>query len=326
MLVKQPPHAMILLFLFFLIWFALQTLLSLPLIFVILPQVLNQAMVITPEGAGALTPETVESLLPALAPGRWAALLFTTVSLLATVGAVVSVRVLAAGPRLLDLGLRPRAGWLGQLALGLAIGPLMFLFILALEVLAGWAQVGPGSIGTGAFVAAFFTFVMVAVSEEILARGFVLQVLEQRYGTGIAIIGSSAIFSLLHSFNPSAGIAALIGLFAAGLLFAYAYLVTRQLWLPIGLHLSWNFSEGPIFGFPVSGLPGNGLLEVAVNGPALATGGAFGPEAGLVGLAGVGVAAGIIAWWRRATPRAPDGVESLDRASEPSSVSSDGPR
>ena len=117
------------------------------------------------------------------------------------------------------------------------------------------------------------------------------------------MIGSSAIFSLLHLFNPGASIPALIGLFAAGLLFAYAYLATRQLWLPIGLHLSWNLSEGPIFGFPVSGLPGQGLLEVDVSGPALITGGAFGPEAGLVGLLGVGIAATMIAVWQRATQR-----------------------
>jgi membrane protease YdiL (CAAX protease family) len=237
---------------------------------------------------------------------------------LATIGAVVLMRYLAGGPQLLDLGLRLRPGWLGQLALGLLIGPLVFLAILAVELVAGWARAAPGAISASMFGAAAITFGFVAISEEVLARGFLLQVLERRYGPAAAAIGSSAIFSLLHLFNPGAGIPALIGLFAAGLLFAYAYLATRQLWLPIGLHLSWNLSEGPIFGFPVSGLPGQGLLSVDVNGPALITGGAFGPEAGLVGLLGIGIAAGMIAVWQRATQRvdgaaAPEGRAADDR-------------
>jgi membrane protease YdiL (CAAX protease family) len=223
------------------------------------------------------------------------------------------MRSLAGGPRLRDLGLWTRPGWLGQLALGLLIGPLVFLVILAVELLAGWARVAPGNVSASMFGAAAITFACVAISEEVLARGFLLQVLERRYGTAAAAIGSSVLFSLLHLFNPGAGVPALIGLFAAGLLFAYAYLATRQLWLPIGLHLSWNLSEGPIFGFPVSGLPGQGLLELDVSGPALITGGTFGPEAGLVGLLGIGIAATMIAVRQRATPR-------VDAAAAPSAV------
>src|SRR5690606_10462502 len=112
----------------------------------------------------------------------------------------------------------------------------------------------------------------------------------------------SAIFALLHGFNPGFGLTALLGLFLAGLLFAQAYIVTRQLWLPIALHLSWNFAEGPLFGFPVSGLPGEGLLTVQLAGPEVVTGGAFGPEAGLVVIVGIAIAAGVLYMrgrWRR---------------------------
>jgi hypothetical protein len=137
----------------------------------------------------------------------------------------------------------------------------------------------------------------------LLIRGYTLQVLEQAWGIRTTVGASSAIFAGLHLGNPVAGWTASIGLVAAGLLFAYAYLATRALWLPIGLHLSWNLSEGPMLGFPVSGLAGAGLLETRVSGPELATGGNFGPEAGLVGLLGVGLGFLVIGLWTRRRAR-----------------------
>jgi membrane protease YdiL (CAAX protease family) len=304
---QRRPGALLQISLFLTIWPLLQALLTLPVVLGPLRAALDRMIVVERDGDSSFTLSlNLEPLLAALSPGGQAAIWLSAAGLLATIGAVVLVRFLAAGPRLLDLGLRPQPGWLSQLALGLAIGPVVFLAILLIEALAGWADVGAGSISAGAFGAAFVTFAFVAFSEEILARGFLLQVLERRYGAIGAAIGSSAIFSLLHIFNPGMGPSALIGLFAAGLLFAYAYLATRQLWLPIALHLSWNLSEGPIFGFPVSGLQGQGLLAVDVSGPPLITGGAFGPEAGLVGLIGIGLAAGIIVVWQRAARRTGD--------------------
>jgi membrane protease YdiL (CAAX protease family) len=170
----------------------------------------------------------------------------------------------------------------------------MFLAILLVLVVAGWATVERGTIGAEGLIAVFVTFVLVAFSEEVFARGWVFQMLERGRGTRVAVIGSSAIFALLHAFNPGFGLTALLGLFLAGLLFAQAYIVTRQLWLPIALHLSWNFSEGPLFGFPVSGLPGEGLLTVKPTGPEAVTGGVFGPEAGLVVVLGIGIASGVL--------------------------------
>jgi membrane protease YdiL (CAAX protease family) len=178
--------------------------------------------------------------------------------------------------------------------LGLALGPLMFLAILLALAAAGWAEVDGGTITARELLTAFVTFIFVGFSEEVLSRGWVLQVLERGRGKRAAVIGSAAVFALLHSFNPDFGLTALLGLFLAGLLFAQAYLVTRQLWLPIAMHLSWNFSEGPLFGFPVSGLPANGLLHVTPTGPEVVTGGGFGPEAGLVVVGGIALASAVI--------------------------------
>ena len=102
-----------------------------------------------------------------------------------------------------------------------------------------------------------------------------------------------------YAFNLAFELTALIGLLLASLLFAQAFLVTRQLWLPIVLHLSWSFGEGPLFGCPVSGLPAEGLLTVKVSGPEIVTGGAFGPEAGLVVVAGIALASAAIYGWGR---------------------------
>jgi hypothetical protein len=236
-------------------------------------------------------PGTMSSLMSASSGATLAVAAATAV---ATVLAVWIMRRFYGGPALLDLGLRRRPGWLADAVVGLVLGPTMFLSILLLLVAAGWVAVAPGTFDAGALAMAFVTFTFVAFSEEVMARGWVLQILERGRGTRAAVIGSAAVFALLHAFNPGFGLTALVGLFLAGLLFAQAYVVTRQLWLPLALHLSWNFSEGPLFGFPVSGLPGEGLLTVTPTGPDPVTGGAFGPEAGLVVVLGIALASAAI--------------------------------
>ena len=89
-------------------------------------------------------------------------------------------------------------------------------------------------------------------------------------------------FGIEHLSNPNSSWVAVAGIFFIGLFFAYGYLRTKQLWLPIGIHVGWNFFENAVFGFPVSGFDRPGLFRITVSGPDLWTGGAFGPEAGLV--------------------------------------------
>jgi membrane protease YdiL (CAAX protease family) len=254
----------------------------------------SEVIVVGPNGevSAQLEAEQLNALMSA---SSTATLGVAAATVLATFLSVWIMRRFFDGPALLDLGLRRRPGWLADTVVGLALGPLMFLAILLALVALGWASVEPGTIDGRGLLSAFLSFVLVAISEEVFARGWVLQVLEQGRGPQVAVIGSAAVFSLLHAFNPGFGLMALVGLFLAGLLFAQAYLVTRQLWLPIALHLSWNFSEGPLFGFPVSGLPGDGLLTIVPTGPAIVTGGVFGPEAGVIVVLGIAVASAAIA-------------------------------
>ena len=129
----------------------------------------------------------------------------------------------------------------------------------------------------------FFTiFVLVGWNEELLSRGYHLQTIASGLNLFWGVLISSAVFGLLHLGNPNATLVSAAGIFFAGIFFAYAYIRTRQLWLPIGLHLGWNFFEGVVFGFPVSGLDVYPLMRIEVTGPVIWTGGAFGPEAGLI--------------------------------------------
>jgi len=137
-------------------------------------------------------------------------------------------------------------------------------------------------------------------------RGYVLPVLEERYGTVAAVVANSLVFALLHLANPhSLNPMVMAGLFLAGVYFSVAYVATRQLWLPICGHAMWNIMEGPVYGLPVSGLemPAT-VLRVTVHGPAWGTGGSFGPEAGVPVLVTTLAWTGLV-WWaaRRLLPR-----------------------
>lgn len=167
---------------------------------------------------------------------------------------------------------------------GLMIG-LIFLGLWAL----GWLQIESfawqvenwGSV-TASILVMVALFTLVSWQEELLTRGYWLQNLSAGLSPSLGVLISSALFALAHWFNPNLNNQALLGLFLSGLFLAYGYLRTKQLWLPIGLHLGWNLFEGTIFGFPVSGQYQYQLIRQTVTGPDIITGGAFGPEAGLI--------------------------------------------
>jgi hypothetical protein len=147
----------------------------------------------------------------------------------------------------------------------------------------GWAwESTAGPAWLGELAAIFIAFLIVGFQEELLSRGYQLQNLVEGVGLPAALVISSILFALLHSFNPGASLFSTVGLTLAGLFLAYGWVSTRQLWLPIGLHIGWNLFEGPVFGFPVSGNATFRLIRHTVTGPGWLTGGEFGPEAGAV--------------------------------------------
>lgn len=145
--------------------------------------------------------------------------------------------------------------------------------------------------GAGVWV---FAFLLVGWYEELFSRGYQLQNLAEGLNMPLAVFLSSAFFSVEHLLNPAASTMSVLGIFTAGYFLAYGYLRTRQLWLSIGLHMGWNIFEGPIFGFPVSGIQTDALLLHTQVGPEILTGGAFGPEAGLILVPAIGLGAILI--------------------------------
>jgi membrane protease YdiL (CAAX protease family) len=212
-----------------------------------------------------------------------------------------------------DFGLRLDRKWWLDVGFGSILGAfLMTGVFLSMRVL-GWVSI-TGTAATNsalpfrlAFLLRALFFAVVAVNEELAFRGYQLKNLSEgfagnRIGPRRAIIGaflcSSLFFGLLHLTSENATLFSALTVFLAGLLLALPYLVTGELGLSIGLHFTWNFFEGTVYGFPVSGAsPGTHLLSIQQTGPSLWTGGAFGPEAGLLGLVWILLGCGLILWW-----------------------------
>jgi membrane protease YdiL (CAAX protease family) len=190
-----------------------------------------------------------------------------------------------------SLGLKIDRNAIEDVLAGFLIPALMMALIFLLERTFGWTEyIGiltePTPLETARviLVSGLVPFIIVGWQEELLSRGYHLQNLEDGINLPWAVVLSSVVFGAIHLNNPNSEqfIMVILGTSLGGVFFAFAYIRTRQLWLPIGLHIGWNFFEGPIFGFPVSGLQADGLFLHEVNGPEWITGGAFGPEAGVI--------------------------------------------
>lgn len=200
------------------------------------------------------------------------------------------------------LGEHPRDDLSSRRALpDLAIGMLMGFLIMALTV--GAAAVADiyniaGRGDSSQLVHELVTSaIMPAFMEELLFRGILFRWLEEFGGSFVALLLTSAMFGAAHLMNPNATAVAAFGIaIEAGVLLGGAYMLTRSLWLPIGLHAAWNFTQGEIFDVPVSGLDEHGLVQAKLSGPALLSGGGFGLEASLFAMV-IATTAGIWLVW-----------------------------
>ncbi|MEA1978638.1 MAG: type II CAAX endopeptidase family protein [Chloroflexota bacterium] len=190
-----------------------------------------------------------------------------------------------------SLGLQFDRSTLSDLIVGFLIPGLMMALIFLVEYAAGWTQFQGWSWQTVGMresviglLGGLSVFIIVGINEEILSRGYHLQNLIEGLNLHWALFLSSSVFALLHLLNPSSSLMSTLGLLAAGYFLAYGWVRTHKLWLPIGLHIGWNFFEGNVFGFNVSGLDTFRLLLHTPSGPEFITGGTFGPEAGLIAI------------------------------------------
>jgi hypothetical protein len=187
-----------------------------------------------------------------------------------------------------------RAGAVTRLCRGALIGAGMFAAVIAnIAFLDDYHVHGLGSV-TGALGLVGF-MAAAAVTEELLFRGVLFRVIEERIGTWTSLLLTGVVFGAMHLVNPDATLwgATAIAI-EAGFMLAACYAATRNLWVPIGLHFGWNFALGGISGAAVSGNgESKGLLDATFSGSTLVTGGAFGPEGSLYTLA-AGVALTVV--------------------------------
>ena len=201
---------------------------------------------------------------------------------IAVIGYWLLVRYVGGRP-VIELGGRGAA--LRELGVGLGVGALLMCAVIAVLALAGsyhvvdigWSAGILGGLGTG--LSAGFT-------EEILFRGILLRLIEGWLGTWWALAITSVLFGAAHLGNPHiTAFGAVAIIVEAGILLGACYLLTRRLWLAIGVHIAWNFVQGGIFGSDISGTgSGRGLIEARFTGPDLLTGGAMGVEGSIVAI------------------------------------------
>jgi membrane protease YdiL (CAAX protease family) len=179
----------------------------------------------------------------------------------------------------------PVRGAIGGLSIGLLSGFLLFSAVAGTAAILGAYEV-VGCCSTTQLVSDLFSAAIVpGFMEELLFRGILFRWFEEFAGSWAALIVTSALFGFAHSMNPGATwFSSFAVALEGGVLLGGAYMLTRSLWMSIGLHAAWNFTQGFIFDVPVSGVDAEGLVTARLSGPALLSGGSFGLEASLIAL------------------------------------------
>ena len=224
-------------------------------------------------------------------------------TVLAMVGSVFLAGFVFDRRKLRDFGFVMNKSWWRDFGFGLFLGAFLMVIIFGVEYALGFVEVkdyfaisNPNYPFLLLILFQVMNFTFVGIQEEVLSRGYHLKNLSEglnnlkrispKTAVILSTVISSAVFGLMHITNPNASLISSFNIFIAGFMLAAGFLLTKQLAIPIGLHISWNFFQGNVFGFPVSGTNSNStsFLAIRQSGPEWFTGGAFGPEAGAIGL------------------------------------------
>ncbi len=216
--------------------------------------------------------------------------------------------------KLADYGFHLSRRWWIDFGFGLFLGALLMAFVFFFELASGWVTVKstfyspllPFWVLT---LLGLLNYIGVGINEEIFFRGYALRSLAEglhlpNVSARTAFVASyliiSTIFGASHLLNTNATWFGAAFLMLVALLFGLGYVLTGELAIPIGIHITWNFFQGCVFGFPVSGgANGSSFLLIQQGGPVLWTGGAFGPEAGLAGVLATALGCALVLLWVR---------------------------
>lgn len=187
-----------------------------------------------------------------------------------------------------SIGLK-KEGFIKKYLIGFGIGILMFSIVVLLLSVSGHTVVNSNPVGLSGIAALSGVLIVIpgwmiqSAAEEILSRGWFMNVLGARYNVAVGLIVSSTFFGFIHLANPNVSILAIVNIILVGLFFGLYVIKTKDLWGACGLHAAWNWTQGNVFGFEVSGLkvPTGSLMNLKLTGAQWFTGGLFGPEAGM---------------------------------------------
>jgi len=212
-----------------------------------------------------------------------------------------------------DFGFHLDRHWWLDFGFGAAVGIFILTGIFLSLWAAGWVTITGGTITKDnipfilAFLLNVIVYAIIAVNEELTFRGYQLKNLTEglsgkrispRNAILLAFLFSSAFFGFAHLGNQNATALSTINIVIIGFVLALPYLLTGELGISIGIHLTWNLFEGTVYGFPVSGItPTTHFLAIQQSGPDLWTGGAFGPEAGLICILWTVIGCILTIWW-----------------------------
>lgn len=209
-------------------------------------------------------------------------LIMLAISLLSTVFSILVANRVAKSwkPSLATLGITPAVAksTCTGLLIGAALVTLCFLVIMGVSE----GQLAFIGFPTRALLSLLLVFLTVSISEELLSRGYLLPYLEKHYGALAAIILSSLIFTAIHLGNDHLSTVGLLSIFLAGVMLAQLRMIYGNLWVPIGAHITWNYLQGAVFGFSVSGHVTESILLPTFDSPSLINGGEFGIEGSII--------------------------------------------
>lgn len=180
--------------------------------------------------------------------------------------------------------------WLKKYSLGFLIGLAMMSIIVLILFPFGYITIEKNPIqpvGVSAIASVLvilFGWIIQGATEEIVTRGWLLNILSTKYNIGVGLLISSTLFGLMHLTNPNVNYIAVINIILVGLFYGLYVIKTNDLWAVCGMHSAWNFAQGNLFGFEVSGLDVSvgSLIDLNLVGSDFVTGGIFGPEAGII--------------------------------------------
>jgi membrane protease YdiL (CAAX protease family) len=233
---------------------------------------------------------------------------YLTLTIPFAVSAVIAIVLGWAYGRLFEslpfesLGLEVSRNGAKHFLIGMVVGSIAIGSAMLIAVIGGGLSLSVNHESSGPAIATtllttLIIFLVAALSEETLFRGYLLQTFVRSELSWFGIALTSLLFASAHSSNPGTTGLAFANTVVAGVWFAIAYIKTRDLWFPLGVHFAWNWLQGPVFGVNVSGISQfspDPVLRSVDTGPAVLTGGGYGIEGGFACTIALGISIGVI--------------------------------